>query len=61
MDLLGLIVLIVLLGIIWWAITTYVPMPPAGKQVLTIAFVLVVVLALLSFLGFTQYLHWRPR
>lgn len=61
MDLLGLIVLVVLLGIVWWALTSFVPMPPAGKQVLTIAFVLILVLALLSFMGIgAHYLHWRP-
>lgn len=61
MDLISLVIFVVILGIIWWAVTTYVPMPPAGKTVLTIAFVVVLVLALLSFLGIgTGYLHYRP-
>jgi hypothetical protein len=35
--------------------------PPAGKTVLTVAFVVVLVLALFSFLGLgTGMLHWRP-
>lgn len=62
MDLLGLIVLVVILGLIWWALTTYVPMPPAGRAVLAIAFVVILILALLSFLGIgVDMLHWRPR
>jgi hypothetical protein len=62
MDLLQLIVLILVLGLVWWVITTYFPLPPAGAKVLTIAFVVVVVLALLSFLGINVfgYLHYRP-
>lgn len=61
MDLLGLIVLIVVLGLVWWAVTTYIPMPPAGTKVLAIAFVIVIIIALLSFLGIgTGVLHWKP-
>ena len=61
MDLLGLIVLVVILGLCWWALTNFVPMPPAGKTVLTIAFVVILVLALLSFLGLgLGALHWKP-
>lgn len=61
MDLLQLIVLVCVLGLVWWALTTYVPMPPAGRTVLVVAFVVVLVLALLSFLGIgTGMLHWRP-
>jgi hypothetical protein len=60
-DLLQLIVLVAILGVVWWALTTQVPMPPAGKKALTIAFVVVIVLALLSFLGIgTSMLHYRP-
>lgn len=61
MDLLQLIVLVVLLGLVWWVLTTYVPMPPAGRTVLAIAFAVVVILALLSFLGLgLGFLHYRP-
>ena len=62
MDLLGLIVLIVVLGLVWWAVTTYLPLPPMGRNILAIAFVVVIVLALMSFLGVgTSVLHWKPR
>lgn len=61
MDLIQLIVAIAVLGLVWWVISTYIPLPPAGKTALTIAFVVVVVLALLSFLGIgMSVLHWRP-
>ena len=61
MDLLQLIVLVVIMGLVWWALSSFVPMPPAGKTILTIAFVVVLILALLSFLGVgTGVLHYRP-
>ena len=61
MDLGHLIILVVILGIVWWAITSYVPMPPAGKSVLTIAFVVILILALLSFLGLNlNVLSYKP-
>jgi hypothetical protein len=61
MDLLQLIVVVCVLGVVWWATTNYVPMPPAGKTALTIAFVVVIVLCLLSFLGIgTGALHYKP-
>lgn len=61
MDLLQLMILVATLGVVWWAITSYVPMPPAGKQVLTIAFVVVMVLCLFSFLHIgTSILQYKP-
>ncbi|MHB8085771.1 MAG: Thivi_2564 family membrane protein [Dehalococcoidia bacterium] len=61
MDLLQFIVLICILGLVWWLLSTYVPMPPAGKTALTIAFVVIVILGLLSFLGLgLGMLHYRP-
>jgi hypothetical protein len=61
MDLLGIIILIVVLGLVWWVISTYIPMPPAGRTVLTIVFVVVLLVALLNFLGVgTGVLHYRP-
>lgn len=61
MDLIGLIILIIVLGLVWWVLTTYVPMPPAGRTVLAIAFAVVLILALLSFLGIgMSALHYKP-
>jgi hypothetical protein len=62
MDLLGIIILVVVLGLVWWVLTTYVPMPPAGRTVLAIVFVVVLLVALLNFLGVgTEFLHYKPR
>ncbi|HKX41337.1 MAG TPA: Thivi_2564 family membrane protein [Burkholderiaceae bacterium] len=61
MDLISLVIVVVVLGLVWWLVTTYLPMPPAGKTVLTVAFAVVMVLALLSFLGIgASVLHYRP-
>jgi hypothetical protein len=61
MDLGTLFLTVIVVGILWWAVTTYVPMPPAGKTVLTIAVVVVMIVCLFSFLGLGGgVLHWRP-
>jgi hypothetical protein len=61
MDLLQLIIAVCVLGVAWWAVTTHVPMPPAGKTALTIAFVVVIILCLASFLGIgSGALHYKP-
>ena len=61
MDLIGMVILIVILGLLWWVVTTYIPLPPAGKTVLTIVFVVVLLVGLLNFLGIgTSLLHYRP-
>lgn len=61
MDLLHLIVTVSLLGAVWYVLTRFVPMPPAGKTVLSIAFAVVVILCLMSFLGIgTEILHYKP-
>lgn len=61
MDLISFIIAIAVLGLVWWLVNTYLPMPPAGRTVITIAFVVVVVFLLLNFLGIgTGVLHTRP-
>ena len=62
MDLIQLVSTICVLGILWWLVTTYLPLPPAGKTALSIAFAVIVVLLLMSFLGIgASVLHYRPR
>jgi len=62
MDLLQFLVAIIVLGLIWWVVNKYLPMPPAGKTALTIAFVVVVIVLLLAFLGVgTGILHYKPQ
>ncbi|HWW29937.1 MAG TPA: Thivi_2564 family membrane protein [Steroidobacteraceae bacterium] len=61
MDLLQLIIVICVMGAVWYVISHHVPMPPAGKTALTVAFAVVVILCLLSFLGIgTGALHYKP-
>jgi hypothetical protein len=47
MTLLGLIIALVIIGVVLWAINSFVPMDPKIKQILNVAVVLVVVLWLL--------------
>jgi hypothetical protein len=47
MDLVSLIVVITLIGLLTWAITTYVPMPEPIKRILIIVVLLVLILWLL--------------
>jgi hypothetical protein len=48
MDLISLIVVIAVVGVIVWAVTTYVPMPPPFRNVIILVAVLVVCLWVLS-------------
>lgn len=51
MDLIGLIFTLCLVGIILWAINTYVPMDVKIKQILNVVVVIVVILWLLNVFG----------
>ena len=51
MPLLYVILVIVVVGVVLWAVTTYVPMAPPIKQILTAVVVLALVLWLLSAFG----------
>lgn len=51
MSLISLIVIIVAIGVILWAINTYIPMQPGIKKVLNIVVVVAVVLWVLSLFG----------
>jgi hypothetical protein len=56
MDLLSLIVVIVLVGVLLWAVNTYLPMAPPIKNILNIVVVIVVVLWLLKVFGIFGHL-----
>lgn len=51
MSLVTLIVVLVLVGVILWAINKYIPMEPTMKKILNIAVIIVVIIWLLSALG----------
>lgn len=54
MDLISLIVILVVVGVILWAVNKYVPMEPRIKNILNVAVIIFVVLWLIvSFLGVT--------
>ena len=51
MDLISFVIVIVVLGLVWYLLTTFVPLPPAGKTVVTVVFVVVLILLLLQIFG----------
>jgi hypothetical protein len=51
MPILQLIVLVVVLGLVWWLLTTYVPLPQPVKTVVTVLAVLLMIALLLSWAG----------
>lgn len=58
MDIISLVVVLVVVGLVWWLITTYVPLPAPVKTVITVLAVLVLCVWLLQFAGIT---HLRLR
>jgi len=55
MDLISLIIVLVVLGICWYLITTFIPLPQPIKVVITVIAVLVLCLVLLDFAGIGHY------
>jgi ABC-type glucose/galactose transport system permease subunit len=54
MDLVTLLVVLVVVGLVWWLVTTYVPLPPAIKTVATVIAVLLLCIWLLDWVGLTH-------
>jgi len=62
MSLIGLILTLVVVGILLWAINSYIPMDAKIKQILNIVVVIIVVLWLLNVFGVLGSLDTRvPR
>jgi len=55
------IVLAVVLGLIAWSVTTYIPMPPAVKAIIIIAVCAMLVLVLMRAMGILNYDPAIPR
>ena len=53
MDLISIIITLVVLGVVWWLVTTYIPMPQPVKTVITVIAVLLLCLWLLRVFGLT--------
>lgn len=51
MDIASLLVVLVVLGVIWYLVTTYIPMPAPMKTVITVFAVLALCLMLLQWFG----------
>lgn len=51
MDLISLIVVLCIIGVIWYLVTTYIPMPAPMKTVITVVAVIALCLFLLQLFG----------
>ncbi|MCB2180526.1 MAG: hypothetical protein KQH63_00690 [Desulfobulbaceae bacterium] len=51
MPLINLIIILVVVGVILWAINSYIPMQPTIKKILNVVVIIVVVMWLLSVFG----------
>lgn len=60
MSLISLIVLLVVLGVIWYLVTTYIPMPAPMKTVITVICVIALCLLLLQVFGIGDFRVGRP-
>lgn len=62
MPIVSVIVTLIIIGVILWLVTTYIPMAPPIKTVLTVVVVLLICLWLLDIFGIMSYtLPVRPR
>lgn len=58
MDLISLVIVLVVVGVVMWAINMYVPMQPDIKNLLNIVVVLILVVWILSmFIGYFPAIH----
>jgi len=51
MDIISLLVVLVVIGLVWWLLTTYVPMPQPVRMIVTVIGVLILCVWLLSLVG----------
>lgn len=54
MDLISLIVVLAVLGLVWWLVTTYIPLPAPVKTVITVICVVALCIFLLQWAGLTH-------
>ena len=58
MDLLSLIILLIVIGVLMWAVNTYIPMEPRIKQILNVVVIIAVVIFVLSlFSGYLPHIQ----
>ena len=54
MDIISLIVVLAVLGLVFWLVTTYIPMPQPVKTVITVLAVVIFCIFLLQWAGLTH-------
>lgn len=54
MDLIQLLIVLVILGLVYWLVTSYLPLPPGVKKVITVIAVLILCIWLLQMAGITR-------
>ena len=60
MDIISLLVVLVVIGVVWYLVTTYIPMPAPIKTVITVIAVLVLCIMLLNMFGITHFRLGSP-
>jgi len=58
MGLLEFVIAVAVLGLVWYLVTTFVPMPAPGHTILSVVFVVILLILVLQLFGVT---HWRLR
>ena len=48
---------VLILGLVWWFVNKYVPIPQWAKTLLLIIFILIIVWQLLGFIGIFGFMH----
>lgn len=51
MSLINLLIILIVIGVIWWLVTNYIPMPAPMKTVITVIAVIALCLLLLNLFG----------
>lgn len=54
MDVVQLLIIVVVLGLVWWLVTSFVPLPAPIKTVITVVAVLIICILLLQWAGLTH-------
>jgi hypothetical protein len=55
MDIVGLLVFLLVIGLVWWVVNRFIPLPPMAKNVFTVVIVIIVAIYLLQWAGLTSF------
>ena len=61
MDLMSLVVALIVMGLVWWLVSTYLPIPQPFKNVILVLLVVLLIVWLLNSVGYlgNDFLHRR--